>query len=144
MSGEGRQHDRQKEGSKPLHRKGGRGKRHQAKGRSGGSTTTQKSRRPSSTTQWRRRDRHSTELNFVCEHCSDFKLIFILSSSGSHAQYSLSSVQCSRKGLALCPRCHPTWASEGTLVGPGKDTHGTPAPTQCEGRGWPDMQINQQ
>ena len=26
--------------------------------------------------------------------------------------------------------------AEGTLVGPGKDTHGTPVPTQWEGRGW--------
>ena len=40
-------------------------------------------------------------------------------------------------GLALCSRCHPAWASEGTLVGPGKDTHGTPVLTQWEGRGWP-------
>ena len=34
----------------------------------------------------------------------------------------------SRTGLALCCRCHPAWASEGTLVGPGKDTHGSPVP----------------
>ena len=34
-------------------------------------------------------------------------------------------------------RCHPAWALEGTLVGPGKDTHGTPVPTQWENRGWP-------
>ena len=40
--------------------------------------------------------------------------------------------------LALCPRCHLAWASEGTLVGPGMDTHGTPVPTQWEGRGWHD------
>ena len=39
--------------------------------------------------------------------------------------------------LALCPRCHPAWASEGTPVGPGKDTHGTPGPEQRGGRGWP-------
>ena len=32
-------------------------------------------------------------------------------------------------------RCHLVWTSEGTLVGPGKDTHGTPVPTQWEGRG---------
>ena len=41
------------------------------------------------------------------------------------------------KRLALCPRCHPAWASEGTLVGPGKDTHSTPVPTEWGGRGWP-------
>ena len=41
------------------------------------------------------------------------------------------------QGLTLCPRCHPAWASEGTLVGPGKDTHGTPVPTKWRGRGWP-------
>ena len=29
------------------------------------------------------------------------------------------------QGLALCSRCHLAWASEGTPVGPGKDTHGT-------------------
>ena len=29
--------------------------------------------------------------------------------------------------LALCPRCHPAWASEGTLVGPGR----TPTVHQC-------------
>ena len=41
----------------------------------------------------------------------------------------------SRTGLVLCcSRCHPAWASEGTLVGPGKDTHGTPVPTL--GRPW--------
>ena len=40
--------------------------------------------------------------------------------------------------FALCPRCHPAWVSEGTLVGPGKDTHGTPVSTQWEGRGWLD------
>ena len=33
--------------------------------------------------------------------------------------------QCSTEGLALCPRCHLAWASEGTPVGPGKDTHST-------------------
>ena len=33
-------------------------------------------------------------------------------------------------GLAPCSRCHPAWASEGTLVFPGKNTHGTPVPTQ--------------
>ena len=41
-------------------------------------------------------------------------------------------------GLALCSRCHPAWASEGTPVGPGKDTHGTLGPGQRGGRGWPD------
>ena len=40
--------------------------------------------------------------------------------------------------LALCPRCHPAWASEGTLVGHGMDTHRTPVPTQWESRGWLD------
>ena len=35
----------------------------------------------------------------------------------------------SRTRLALCSRCHPAWAWEDTLVGPGKDTHGTPVPT---------------
>ena len=43
------------------------------------------------------------------------------------------------QGLALCLRCHLAWASEGTLVGPGKDTHGTPIPTNWEGRGWPSF-----
>ena len=32
------------------------------------------------------------------------------------------------QGLALCSRCHPAWASEGTPVGPSKDTHGTLGP----------------
>ena len=35
--------------------------------------------------------------------------------------------------LALCPRCHPALASEGTLVGPGMDTHGTPVPRKAVG-----------
>ena len=44
-------------------------------------------------------------------------------------------------GLAFCSRCHPPWASECTLVGPGKDTHGTPVPTQWEGRGRPRTSL---
>ena len=40
--------------------------------------------------------------------------------------------------LALCPRCHLAWASEGTLVGPGMDTHGAPVPSQWEGHEWLD------
>ena len=39
----------------------------------------------------------------------------------------------------LCHRCRPVWASEGRLVGPGKDTHGAPVPKQWEGRGWLDL-----
>ena len=42
----------------------------------------------------------------------------------------------SRTGLALCSGCHPAW-TEGTLVGPGKDTHGAAVPTEWGGRGWP-------
>ena len=41
------------------------------------------------------------------------------------------------QGLALCSRCHLAWASEGTPVGPGKDTHGTLGPGKRGGRGWP-------
>ena len=41
------------------------------------------------------------------------------------------------QGLALCSRCNPAWASEGTPVGPGKDTHGTLGPCKRDGRGWP-------
>ena len=40
-------------------------------------------------------------------------------------------------GLALCTRCHLAWASAGTLVGPGKDTHGTPVPLRREAVGGP-------
>ena len=45
--------------------------------------------------------------------------------------------QHNHRGLALCSRCHPAWASEGTPVGSGKDTHGTLGPGQRGGRGWP-------
>ena len=38
--------------------------------------------------------------------------------------------QHNHKGLALCSRRHPAWASEGTPVGPGKDAHGTLGPEQ--------------
>ena len=41
------------------------------------------------------------------------------------------------QGLALCSRCHPAWASEGTPVRPSKDTHGTLGPGKRGGRGWP-------
>ena len=41
------------------------------------------------------------------------------------------------QGLALCSRCIPAWASEGTPVGPVKDTHGTLGPGKRGGRGWP-------
>ena len=41
------------------------------------------------------------------------------------------------QGLALCSQCHPVWASEGTPVGPGKNTHGTLGPCKRGGRGWP-------
>ena len=41
------------------------------------------------------------------------------------------------QGLALCPRYHPAWVSEGTLVGPGKDTLGTPVPNSGEAVGGP-------
>ena len=41
------------------------------------------------------------------------------------------------KGLALCSRCHLVWSSEGTPLGPGKDTHGTLGPGKRRGRGWP-------
>ena len=37
------------------------------------------------------------------------------------------------KTVGALPRCHP--GRQGTLVGPGKDTHGTPVPER-EGRGW--------
>ena len=40
----------------------------------------------------------------------------------------LAPTQHNHKGLALCSRCHPAWASEGTPVGTGKDTHGTLGP----------------
>ena len=49
----------------------------------------------------------------------------------------LPPTQHNHKGLALCSRCHPAWASEGTPVGPGKDSHGTLGPEQRGGRGWP-------
>ena len=45
-----------------------------------------------------------------------------------------SPMKHNHKGLALCSRCH---ASEGTPVGPGKDTHGTLGPGKRRGRGWP-------
>ena len=51
---------------------------------------------------------------------------------------SAAAVQhCSTKGLALCSRCHLAWASEGTPVCPGKDTHSTLGPELQEGRGEP-------
>ena len=76
-----------------------------------------------------------------------------VSSSDSHASHLIdmistasaqcSSVQRSRKGLALWWLIIlPGWVI--TPVGPGKDTHGTPVPTQWGGRGWPDQQISQQ
>ena len=58
--------------------------------------------------------------------------------------HAVSDVHCRmrvprrRNTSTLRPRCHPAWASEGTLVGPGKDTHSTPVPTRWEGRGWLD------
>ena len=48
-----------------------------------------------------------------------------------------SPMRHNHKGLALCSRCHPVWASEGTPVGPGKDTHGTLGPGKRGGCGWP-------
>ena len=46
---------------------------------------------------------------------------------------SVQAQQCSSSAgvqqiRALCPRCHHAWASEGTPVGLGKDTHTTMAP----------------
>ena len=40
-------------------------------------------------------------------------------------------------GLALTSRCHLAWASEGTVVGPGMDTHGTTVPPRREAVGGP-------
>ena len=54
-----------------------------------------------------------------------------------HITGPLPPTQHNHKGLALCPRCHPAWASEGTPVGPGKDIHGTLRPEQRGGRRWP-------
>ena len=54
-----------------------------------------------------------------------------------HITGPLPPTQHNHKGLALCSRCHLAWASEGTPVGPGKDTHGTLGPEQRSGRGWP-------
>ena len=54
-----------------------------------------------------------------------------------HITGPLPPTQHNHKGLALCSRCHPAWASEGTPVGPGKDTHGTLGPEQRGCRGWP-------
>ena len=42
-------------------------------------------------------------------------------------------------GLALCLPCHLAWAEKDTLEGPGKDTLGTPVPTQWRGREWPAL-----
>ena len=50
--------------------------------------------------------------------------------SDVHITCPLPATQHNHKGLALCSRCHPAWASEGTPVGPGKDTHGTLRPGQ--------------
>ena len=55
-----------------------------------------------------------------------------------------STVSSSSRGLALRHRCHPAWASEGTLVGPGKDTHGTPVPNSGEAVGGPINSTAQQ
>ena len=38
--------------------------------------------------------------------------------------------------VGALPQSHPGLC--GTPVGPGNDTHGTPVPTQWEGRGWLD------
>ena len=46
--------------------------------------------------------------------------------TGSAAQQQRSSA--ADEGWRFCPRCHPAWASEGTPVGPGKDTHSTLGP----------------
>ena len=54
-----------------------------------------------------------------------------------HITGPLPPTQHIHKGPALCSRCHLAWASEGTPVGPGKDTHGTLGPEQRGGRGWP-------
>ena len=45
--------------------------------------------------------------------------------------------------MALCPRCHRAWTSEGTPIGPGKDTHSTLGPEWQEGCGLP-VWIRQQ
>ena len=41
------------------------------------------------------------------------------------------------QGWRFAPRCHLAWASEGTLVGPGKDTQGTPVPLRRKAVGGP-------
>ena len=43
---------------------------------------------------------------------------------------STTSNKAQPQRLALCTRCHLVWASEGTPVGPGMDTHGTLGPEQ--------------
>ena len=43
---------------------------------------------------------------------------------GSTCQYRLSSAAVHQISVGALSRCHPAWASEGTPVGPGKDTHG--------------------
>ena len=44
-----------------------------------------------------------------------------------------------QRRLGALPQSHPGLC--GTLVGPGKDTHGTPVPER-EGRGWPDTKFH--
>ena len=56
-------------------------------------------------------------------------------STGSAVQQQCSSA--ADKGWRFVPRCHLAWASEGTPVGPGKDTPSTLEPELQEGCGWP-------
>ena len=62
-------------------------------------------------------------------------------STGSAVQQQCSSA--ADKGWRFVPDAILPRASEGTPVGPGKDTHGTLGPGQREGRGWP-VKIRQQ
>ena len=56
-----------------------------------------------------------------------------LANTFANADETTGDAPTAHTGKARCSRCHPAWASQGTLLSPGKDTHGTPVPTQWEG-----------
>ena len=69
------------------------------------------------------------------------KFLFVVAQS-VQPHFAAQQSAAAARGLALCPWHHLAWVSEGTPVGPGKDTHGTLGPGQREGRGWPEQQFS--
>ena len=84
--------------------------------------------------------RHSVVCQQTCK--SRYKMCQNARMHDVHNTCPPSPMKHNHKGLALCSRCHPSWASEGTPVGPDKDTHGTLESGKRGGRGWPTPTPN--